>query len=126
MNDGKLFDVLIEDATDIDQTTGADVFVGFRVWADKGLERIIDSVPGVHSVQSYRTFYLVTLDPRYDREWLRAEIEAVILCYDPDEEKKLPLFSSLAAHIVSSNMKITLLDDDDLDFLAGPPGEELS
>ena len=75
--DGRLTDVLVEDNVGQDKT-GLPIMFGFIVWADKGMKEIIANTPGVHRVFEYDTCYLVDLDPRYGREWVRSEIEARI------------------------------------------------
>ena len=88
MTDGKKQDVLIKNLSFEDPKTGLVVTKehDLTVWADKGMEEIIKSVPGVvfcygfHDVQ-----YSVTLDPRYDPEYVKAEIEAAILCAGGDK-----------------------------------------
>jgi len=75
--DGKLTDVLVEDNVGQDRT-GNLVLFGFIVWADKGMGEIIANTPGVRHVSEYDTCYRVDLDPRFHREWIRAEIEARI------------------------------------------------
>ena len=82
--DGKLTDVLIEDFYMDDPKTGMKKLVEkyINVWADSGKKDIIRTVKGVTNVFLTRgdCEYEVFLDPRYDREWVKAEIEAVIRC----------------------------------------------
>jgi len=81
MEDGRRTDVLVEDSCYTDPRTGLLVRSRiFIVWADPGLEEVIKSVPGITNVYNNcsPTEYTVFYDPRYDHEWLRAEIEAVI------------------------------------------------
>ncbi len=69
MATGKLQDILIEDTV-----------LGIIVWADPGMEDIISSVPGVVNCYNFiePTQYQVSLDPRYDIEWVKQEIIARI------------------------------------------------
>ena len=69
-NNGKEFDVLI-----YDNLTG-----GFEVWADDGMKEIIKNVDGVVWVGQDNTQYTIHLDPRYNKDYLYKEIEAVIKC----------------------------------------------
>ncbi len=70
MEDGKLQDILFQNRGD-----DKDLFV----WADDGLQGVISKVPGVSLVYTMgNTLYAVTLDPRYDVEWVKREIEAQI------------------------------------------------
>jgi hypothetical protein len=78
--DGKMTDVLIEDSHATDPTTGIKRISGLQVWADAGLKETIQDIPGVHSVMDFDTLYFISLDKRYDHEWMKAEIEAVIKC----------------------------------------------
>lgn len=77
MEEGKLMDVLIEDNIGQDKT-GLPIMLGLIVWADEGMKEVISNIPGIVHVNDYDTCYFVDLDPRYDREWLWAEIEARI------------------------------------------------
>ena len=78
-------DVLVKDSIGINWQTGGEKIFGFTVWADAGMGDIIRNIPGIHHVSDFDTCYHVDLDPRYDREWLRSEIEAVIKCAPSDE-----------------------------------------
>jgi hypothetical protein len=77
---GKMVDVLIEESIGSDPRTGMPIFFGFSVWADAGMKDIIKNIPGVYIVLEFNggTHYDVSLDPRYNREFLKAEIEAQI------------------------------------------------
>jgi hypothetical protein len=77
MNEKK-FDVLIQDEIGIDPTTGQVKTFGFVVWAEPGLASLLLGIPGVYEVTHNRTKYFVTLDPRFDRDWIAREIEAQI------------------------------------------------
>ena len=81
MNNGRLYDVLIEDESYLDEL-GLRKFLGcFKVWADAGLVKLISSVEGVTNVYQVLgdTEYSVYLDPRYDREYVKQAIKAAIL-----------------------------------------------
>lgn len=78
---GKLTDVIIEDEYDTDQRTGVrSLALRLIVWADPGMEESIKRIEGIHRVFNFPdspTQYHIYLDPRYDREYLKREIEAV-------------------------------------------------
>ena len=71
MNNGQLVDVLI-----IDGVSERD----FYVWADKDMKEIMESIQGVSNVFSDMETceYHVYIDPRYDIEWIKREVEAQI------------------------------------------------
>lgn len=74
---GRLTDVIIEDNISEHPKTGLPIFFGFIVWMDKSAVDAVKKIPGV-SIDPYSSNpYFIRLDPRYDREYLRAEIEAV-------------------------------------------------
>lgn len=75
---GKICDVVLLDNMGQDPMTGISKFFGFHIWADDGLRELIRSIPGVAYVSAFQTEYFVQLDPRYDVEFLRAEILAQI------------------------------------------------
>jgi len=67
MSNGRIADVLVENKDN-----------GLNVWADDGNKEIITSVEGVFQVTQIYSWYDVTLDPRYDAEYVKKEIEAQI------------------------------------------------
>lgn len=80
---GRVKDVVIKDNYRVDDATGMKVPCdSVTVWADKGLIDIIKNVPGVASAFDIGGGfdYTVFFDPRYDREFVKQEIEAIILC----------------------------------------------
>lgn len=82
---GKKKDILIEDKMVTDNRTGVESVSDrtFVVWADAGMEKVIREVSGVvavYSGQPYETKYDVFIDPRYELEFIKREIEAAILC----------------------------------------------
>jgi hypothetical protein len=82
METGKKSEVLIEDCYQIDERTGMKQLTGYiSVWADVELKKVIASIPGVTNVYDItcRTKYDVFLDPRYDREIVKQNIENAIL-----------------------------------------------
>lgn len=97
---GQKFDVLIEF---IEDEMPEDMFGLFRymaesksqhraakcwVWADAGMREVIGAVEGVVRVTSREDArYKVTIDPRYDAQFVAAEIEAAVKCYDPKSLK---------------------------------------
>ena len=78
---GKNVVVIIEDRKNTDQRTGVEYTSNWiNVYADAGMKEIILKVEGVVSVTKMEdTEYMVKLDPRYDREYVKREIEAAIL-----------------------------------------------
>lgn len=82
---GKVKEVFFENAIETDNLTG-NVRISnrsFFLWADKGLSELISKVPGVINVVNIsdaRTRYQIVIDMRYDIEFIKAEIEAEILC----------------------------------------------
>ncbi len=83
---GRMEDVIIEDNMGEDPRTGMAKFFGFIVWAEAGLESVIDAIRGITSVRAYKTEYFVSLDPRYSREFIRREIEAQVKIHMRAEE----------------------------------------
>jgi hypothetical protein len=85
---GKLTEVSFDDIVGIRNLTGEKIICQheFIVWTDEGLLDLIKSVIGVYDVQQRIGFsknqYFVFVDWRYDIEFIKKEIEAVILCRD--------------------------------------------
>ena len=80
-DEGRLTDCLIEDEYHTDQRTGVEYLAWyFTCWADEGLTELIESVPGVTNAfnQPTKTRYQVYVDKRYDREWIKSEVEATV------------------------------------------------
>jgi len=88
---GRKADVIIEDRVYFNQRTGlAERVSSVDVWADSGMRCIIEAVEGVSSVfDDGAPRHVVYVDPRYDLEFVKREIEAAILCSDkvPATEK---------------------------------------
>ncbi len=87
MNTGRKCDVLIREIKRVDPSTGVEYILdyAFTVWADEGQDDLMKSVEGVtfvYSGQPLKTEYMVYVDPRYDIEFVKREVEAVILCQD--------------------------------------------
>ena len=82
MSEGRLTDVLIEYGDYTDPRTGMLVTSNLlTVWADDGMKEFIMVVEGICDVipdSTHKSSYLVVMDKRYDREWIKAEIEAAI------------------------------------------------
>ena len=78
----RLTDVVIEDHHYPDPTTGLPQSGSLTVYADPGMLKVIGKVKGVTDVfrDDSDVRYSVFLDPRYDRKWVKAEIEAAIRC----------------------------------------------
>jgi len=85
MKNGRMKDVIVEDVFETDERTGVRSLSTKKVtvWADVGLTEIIKVVEGVVNVYNFdhsKTEYTVYIDPRYSIEFVKAEIEAAILC----------------------------------------------
>ncbi len=80
---GKKLDLLFEDIYHTDDT-GVRTLSNRNVtlWADPGLLETVKAVEGVTNCYQHisATQYDIYLDPRYDRAFILAEIEAAILC----------------------------------------------
>jgi hypothetical protein len=83
---GRICDVIVDDIIQKDET-GLSHFLGFTVWADAGLSKVISEIPGVYMVSSVNTAYCVALDARYDREFMRQEIIAQIKIHQVGEKE---------------------------------------
>lgn len=82
---GRMCDVIVEDMIQKDET-GLNIAVGFIVWANAGLTKLLIGIPGVYNVNNWNTSYCVILDKRYDREFMRAEIIAQIKIHQEEKE----------------------------------------
>lgn len=70
---GRKADVLIEEVTILGR-------IELEIWVDAGLRSVIESVPGINQVLiDNGSRYVAILDPRYEIEWVKAEIKARIL-----------------------------------------------
>lgn len=78
---GKQIDVLIKDRFNTDPRTGVEMFSQYvTVYADAGMKETISKVEGVVSVTNFAaTEYIVQIDPRFDRGFVKREIEAAVL-----------------------------------------------
>jgi hypothetical protein len=80
---GRVHDVLVEDVSMVDDTGLKSISKQlFIVWADSGCVKLIEEVPGVASAGSGASpnRYSVCVDPRYDFEFVKAEVVAVLKC----------------------------------------------
>lgn len=81
---GKEKDVLIEDVFYYEKETGLKTIYEdrFTVWADEKMKEVIESVEGIMGVYNSiaKTQFTVYFDKRYNRDFLKKEIEAAILC----------------------------------------------
>lgn len=82
MNDGKKLDVLIEDIFETNSRTGIERLSQYvTVYADPGSKETMLRVEGIMTVTQFdQTEYMVKIDPRYDRDYVKKEIEAALLC----------------------------------------------
>jgi hypothetical protein len=78
---GKQVDILIEDAFTED-STGIKVLAPYAtLYADSGKADLLRKTEGVAMVTDMgSTIYYIYFDKRYDRDWVKSEIEAAILC----------------------------------------------
>ena len=86
---GRKQDILFESIFNTDMKTGMESRdeTCFYLWADAGMKKIIMEIEGVTNVfnNDSPTNYLVSIDRRYDMEWVKREIEAVIKCLNSEE-----------------------------------------
>lgn len=85
MKNGRMKDVIVEDVFETDERTGVRSVSANKVtvWADVGLTDVLKGAEGVINVYNFdhsKTEYTVYIDPRYDRNYVKAELEAAILC----------------------------------------------
>ena len=89
VGNGRKRDVLIKDVffwpDDPIKRLEADYVI---VYADPGMKRAIENAEGVRSVFRFIDDYTyhAYLDPRYDKLWVKAEIEAACKIADTDSE----------------------------------------
>lgn len=104
MEDGKMVEVLIKLLPRVEQKApdrfdavlgvntpdrGYDILL---VWADNGLQGFFEQIPGVFEVNvNGGRRYLIDVDPRYDTEWVMAEVEAVAVSQAKDPEPEKPI-----------------------------------
>ena len=81
----KVRDIVIEEYRYL--RDGMDLqFLNLIVYADKGMLSVLRATKGVlvaydnYTTSGETSHYLVYLDPRYDLDWVKAEIEAQIKC----------------------------------------------
>lgn len=81
---GKKQDVIIEDVTNTDPRTGVESIsqTQVTVWADERMKEVIQKVEGVTNVYNIPTptLFHVYIDARYNKEYVKRDIEAAILC----------------------------------------------
>jgi len=81
---GKLKEIMFEDIYELDGIDSSKLSHWIWIWVDltDGLRPALETLPGVsHMSFQSSTCYKVCLDPRYDRDFVKAEIEATVLCY---------------------------------------------
>lgn len=78
---GKKIDVLINDRLNADPRTGIEILSQYvTVYADAGMKEVISKVDGVVSITNMEaTEYMVKIDPRFERGFVKREIEAAVL-----------------------------------------------
>jgi hypothetical protein len=81
---GRITDVIVSDNYRTDPEVEIEVANEYilTVWADENMSKVIFGVEGVTGVYHplHSSEYTVYVDPRYDREYIKREIEAVIKC----------------------------------------------
>ena len=81
---GKKKDIIIEDVVNTDPRTGIETIsqTSINVWADERMKEVIQKVEGVTNVYNIPTptLFHVYIDARYDKEYVKRDIEAAILC----------------------------------------------
>ena len=81
---GKLVEYLIHDFEYINPETGLKVIDegSFWVWADAGYKKLFEKVEGIILVFAEHpgTHYHIYIDKRYDIEYIKREVEAIIRC----------------------------------------------
>ena len=76
---GKLADVVIENVFVANQQTGRVALLQLNVYADAGLDDVLEHVEGVETVHNLsRTLYRIIVDPRYDSCCVKRGIIAAI------------------------------------------------
>lgn len=61
----------------------------FTVWTHKGLGGVIAGIPGVYSILPAGSKYDITIDARYDREWVQNKILEAIATYEEEHPELL-------------------------------------
>jgi hypothetical protein len=89
-NNGRKHNYLIEDVKYMDNTSGIELKSDrvLSVWADEGFNKSFEGIEGITSVysgQPEKTHYNIYVDPRYEIEFIKSEIEAVIVCKQDEE-----------------------------------------
>jgi hypothetical protein len=81
---GMTQEILFEDAIATNNDTGISNIcpTAFYLWAEEKKENLIKNVKGVFFCETYQTptHYFIKIDARYDKEFIKKEIEAAILC----------------------------------------------
>jgi hypothetical protein len=68
-------------------------FDRLRVWADPDLDESFKKIPGVMTVNHDKTApvcYSISVDPRYNVQWVMAEIEAAAKLHEPKQSEPAP------------------------------------
>jgi hypothetical protein len=78
---------LFQDSTYKDEVTGATLVYdrGFILWADESFIEEIKAMPGISSAyygNIEKGRYDIWIDPRYDVDFVKKEIEAIIMCVE--------------------------------------------
>ena len=87
---GRLKDIIIEEFISYNEYSGTmepDHNYDYKIWADKDCFETISKTEGVSAVwTSNLGFFLVTIDQRYDKNFVIKEVESAILCKEKTEE----------------------------------------
>jgi hypothetical protein len=91
MENGRKNEILFEPVFNKDIDTGVEIESSdcLHFWADANTKDAIKKVEGVAKVFNNfsPTDYIVYIDRRYDIKWVKAEIEAVVKCFDKGNVK---------------------------------------
>lgn len=91
---GRKTDVIIEDipSGEVQSMFGShyqDNSNRLRIWADKTMGKYLKKLPGIVDVASEGVQYIVALDPRYDRSFVKQEIIAIIKLHQPSDHSDM-------------------------------------
>lgn len=122
---GRQVDVLIEDYETPERSTGEMLYrrmmgieemktllIKLTVWADAGLKNRFEEIDGIMAVEKgqFSTQYIITLDPRYERDWVAAEIKAAALV--PQEEQQAHYVGKVDGFGIRDTFSFSIKDND--------------
>jgi len=85
---GKVYDIIVEEFSYVDKQTGVRLVCdhSFYVWFDDGYNDLIKTVEGVIHAFNDPSHYHIYIDKRYDIEYIKKEVEAVLLCAEKGDK----------------------------------------